>query len=564
MDSVYFLISSFDPLPRFYLPGACFQDEDLILGNGGYDKFRTVRKTHIQTGQDGSYIVVNSSGDEAVIGTDFNGYSKLFLYQHTGGWILSNSLLEAARFAANKGLPVTIDESHLSSFFIEGSFGTQLTSLRTSVREIRLVPSTSEVVIARSSSGSLVKLRPTSAIAKIEQLGRRYDEALREYLRLWVGRMATLLQSDLFLQSELTGGQDSRAVLALMLAASNHVGHDSIQRVRFTSNPAAPADYAIASQIAERFRLRFIDENQDRRSPVVSALSESYQKWKSLCLGVYTPVYFSGRRPTPTAITLGGSGGEGYRRFYSNITLERFVESRRKFIPSSAWFKKLKRDILEDIEFLHQGAEASLDPMVIHYRNFRDRCHGGRTSQYTYPLAPLGSAVLRWASTLCPPEQFERRQVSADILLNAARELALMPYDKPSKAFDARHSAELLDADNAIRSARLDGKVFASEPLTRRDEDFSIRNAVRMLQEDFLTHYEPMRGSGYFPHHYIEKARATLEEAVRNGRFSHAVEGCPVSHVILAGELSRLSGRNPSRPPGWLATLTSAGFRDGR
>lgn len=133
-DQPFFLISSDDALPQHHLHGFCWQDEDLVLGNGGYEKYRASRKAEIPTGQDGSYIVVNASPQEAVIGTDFSGYHKLFLYQYAGHWILSNSLIEIARVAAGKGLPVTINESHLASFFIRGAFGNQLTSLRTSVR----------------------------------------------------------------------------------------------------------------------------------------------------------------------------------------------------------------------------------------------------------------------------------------------------------------------------------------------------------------------------------------------------------------------------------------------
>lgn len=560
MDGNFFLISSYDALPKHQLHGFCWQDEDLILADGGYEKYRTSRKAEILAGQDGSYIIVNAAAQEAVVGTDFSGYCKLFLYQHADHWILSNSLIKAARFAARKGLPVTINESHLASFFIKGAFGNQLTSLRTSVSEIRLVPSTTEAVISRSSPGGNVTLRPTSSVNKMEQNQSCYGDALRDYLRLWVGRMATVLQSDLTMSSELTGGQDSRTVLALMLAAAQLIGKDSIQRINFTSNKGQTSDFAFASQIAERFHLRFMNWDDGRRGPPLLGLTEAYEKWKSLCLGVYGPIYFPRSRPVSTSIVFGGSGGEGHRRFYPDIGLDQFLAVRRSHIPSAAHFRKLKNDIAEDLSLLQRGPEASVDPMVLHYRHFRDRCHGGRTPQYTNLLSPLSSATLRKASSLCTPEQLDRRQVVADILINTSRELAAMPFDSPEKSFDVRHFTEVLGASDAIRSARTRGQVFAAESEQSANGDFTRQKALCMLRDDFLSHYDTMRRTGFFPRDYLETAKTFVEEAARNGRLSHAVDGCTVSHVILAGELSGLS-REGIRPPSTADRFKSAILR---
>src|SRR5688500_13007131 len=101
-------------------------------------------------------------------------------------------------------------------------------------------------------------------------------------------------------------------------------------------------------------------------------LRRGYEKWKSLCLGVYGPIYFPVTRSVPTTIVFGGTGGEGHRRFYPNIAPEKFINAQRSFIPSSAHFRRLKRDILDDPSFLRRGLEASVDPRVVHYRHFRD------------------------------------------------------------------------------------------------------------------------------------------------------------------------------------------------
>ncbi len=542
-----FLLSCLDEVPQRYLHGLCFQEENLIIGNGGYQQYRADGKSDIQPGQDGTYIVVLQAGSETVIGTDAAGYYKLFLYQHGGSWALSNSLIDLARFAASKKWPVTINEPHLASFFIKSAFGNQLTSLRTSVKEIQLIPSTMEDVITLSSSGSRITLRQTRTAFEASEQNTAYGEALREYLRLWTGRMATVLQSDLYVVSDLTGGRDSRAILSLILAAAQQTGEELLQRIRFRTRNRADADLAVATELASKFHLNFRNSHPSSRSPVRMELQEGYQKWKSLCLGVYAPIYFADKRSVPTAIAFTGAGGEGHRRFYPHIAPDRFLENQRKFIPSSAHYEALRRDILDDLAFLQQGFEVSTEPMMLHYRHFRDRCHGGRTPQYLNTLSPLASASLRRASSLCSREQVERGQVLADILLNANRELALMPYDTPKKAFDDRHLAELLDASDAVRSASRNGRVYAAEATPAEGGNFQQKEALRMLRDEFLAHYDDMRKTGFFPVDYIEKARGTIEEAAQSGRFAHPIDGCAVSHVLLAGELSSLSNWTQQR-----------------
>ncbi|WP_230532558.1 hypothetical protein [Microvirga roseola] len=352
--------------------------------------------------------------------------------------------------------------------------------------------------------------------------------------------MATVLQSDLYVQSDLTGGRDSRGVLSLILAAASRVGDDLIRKVNIWSDRGSKSDFAVATQIAEKFCLRFMDRSEDSRTPVRMTAAEAYEKWKSLCLGVYGPIYFPQTRPVPTAVFFGGAGGEGHRRFYPNIAPNRFIKEQRYFLRSSAHYRKLKRDILEDLAFLGQGAEGSVDPMMLHYRHFRDRCHGGRAPQHGNLLSPLSSAVLRRASSLCSPEQIERSQVLADILINAHCELASMPYDSAGKTFDARHYSEAIDAVEAVRSASTTGRIFAADAASLEPGDFTKASVLRMLRDEFLTQYEHMRGTGFFPKGYLEGARRTAEEAALNGRFAHARSGCPISHIILAGELSRL------------------------
>lgn len=537
MDSPYVLFSSYDNLPDSKLHGLAFSGPDIILGNEGYTKFRSTRRSIIGPGEDGSYIVANKVGETTVIGTDFSGYHKLFLYESGASWAASNSLMALARFASEKNLPVTVSSPHLSSFFIQGSFGNQLTSLRTAVRQIRLVPARMEIVA--SSQG--VSLRPTAVSKEMDEkyLGGTYETALADFLFSTVSRLNTVIRSGIDVRSDLTGGRDSRAILALMLAATNR-DPEVLSGVSFRCNDKPAGDLPVAAAIAERYSLQLNQPNKTRTKPLSHA--NAYKKWKALNLGIYAPVYFPIASPSPSRLPLGGAGGEAHRSFYKSKDLDEFVLHRKRFVPSHEDFRNLHRDILEDIESLSWGLDSAVDPLTVHYRHFRDRCHGGRNPQYGFMLNLLSSGALKYASSACPPDLRERSQVLADIMLNCAPDLARMPYDTEAKSLDDRHFSDSANVRDSVLAARNDGQAFFAQTDTQQDDSEREKlRPVELMEVDFILARNRIRKSGYFPLSYLEKAEKIMSSASSSGAFAHAVDGTSISHIILAGELDSLS-----------------------
>lgn len=517
--------SSLKPLRERELHGLCFHGANLAIEDGGY---RSYGQT-IPPGEDGCYIVAHNNGHEAVIGTDFGGYAKLFLYQSGERWACANSFIELVEFASRQGWPVTIDEPHLAWFFVPGSMGNQLASFSTSVKEIRLVPSTMEVTV----HDGRVALRRTAAAVSMDNEASDYRGCLEEFLETWTGRMRAILSSDLNVTSDLTGGRDSRAVLALMLGAADA---EAIGRVMFRSSDRQPEDLAVAQEIAAAYGLVLNDRTVLRHRHPSPTHAAPYRVWRRVNLGTYTPVYFPTAGRHPLQLNFGGSGGEGHRAFYREPSLEHMLKARAKRFPSPAMHRAFMDTALADMEELRVGYEANVDPLILHYRHFRDRMHGGRTPHYQYMSSPLASRLLRQASTACEEEARKDSQVIVDILLSLSPELATMRYDSESKAIQPRHRERFA---NPSWSAGTAGSVYfipvQSEPAPRQRT-----RELHELAEAVSESIARVRG-WFFPSEYLDRAMASAHEAARTGRFPHAVEGSPASHVLLAGELVRLS-----------------------
>lgn len=537
-DVSVFFLGYDDALPRHQLLGFCFTEADLVIGDEGYAKFRESRGKTISPGEDGAYIVVQTSDGLTTIGTDFSGYYKLFVYRSGEAWALSNSLVALIDYARARSLPITLSEAHLAGFLIKGAFGNQLASLQTAVREIRLIPATEQVELRERPTGqgiSVANVR-TARVRQLESNRSSYREALAESLSIWLARFRTILSSDLDINSKLTGGQDSRTVLGLLLAAKATCPQ-GLGRVGFECKVSAVADLAVARNLANRYGLS-LNTYSSRHPEMMLGSVEAYDRWCNLCHGVYTPIYFPTKRHNPLSLVIGGAGGEAHRHFYQARTLNGLLDAQRKFFPSYALFEEFRASVVADILRLRRGYEADLDPLILHYRHFRDRAHSGRSPQYIYQTAPLGSSYFRLASSLCAPKKRERAQVIIDLMMNCAPGIVDMPYDLDKKRPGKRQKQDFTDVREALTSLR-SGEVFTSIPSAAPAMSSTDCSVWERLHQDLQVHAATLKASGIFSGLYIDQAIATAKKAAKEQWISHASDGCSISHLLFAAKITR-------------------------
>jgi len=524
MKQPTFLFSSLDPLPDLFFSGYCFIGTDFIYGGGGAKLFTEATARTIDAGEDGCYVIIKKTAGGHIIGADFKGYKKLFLYQSGSEWAVSNSFVRLVSFLRDRRQPVSIDHAQLASWFVKGAFGEQLCSFATAVREIRVVPSCCYLRITPSGY----------CLDEFPRLPRiPYAEALSTFLSVWIGRLkCLLLDPAITVFSHLTGGRDTRVVLALFLAVAHQLG-DGAPRVRYVSLDGRRNidDLSVAKALSCHFGLSLNERISVER--VQLDAKESYEAWRDLCLGVYAPIYFPTSGPSPIIVTFGGGGGEAHRPFYPRIPPWAFLEELRKYLPVEhglAW----KDEVLSAIRFLKQRAEAKVHPMILHYREFRDRCHVGRGAQYTVELLPLGSKLL-YASSNAYQGSAEDNQILFDVMQNLAPGLADMPYDKDAKLPSEQHRARHMVVDLFVPEP---GRVFRSSPQTRRTVvAASSKNQFLLLKETLdKTLRESARPE--FGKQYTDAAKRTLDLALETGRFTHAVDAAPIHHLLLANVVS--------------------------
>ncbi len=514
-----FLVSSFEPRPTNSFYGLCFDGADLIIGAEGAARFHSSRHGTIAPGLDGSYIALSTSGEETTVGTDYAGYQKLFYFSDGPVWAVSNSFLAIVEHLRDRHVPIKVEEHHLAAWFLTLSFGNQLTCFKTCVRGLRLLPAGKVIVI---SDGRLsTRALPRTAAPET------YEDSLARFIRTWTSRLRTVLASDLGIVSEITGGRDSRIVLGLLRRAARR----DLSRVGFACGPRGE-DLPVAGELAKRFGFA-LNQLPPTRS---IATADAYRNWKLHNLGVYGPVYFPGSRYRQAFLRLNGAGGEAHRSFYPERPIEEYLDSRLRKLPSPDLAAKLKSDILADVAMLQ--ADEDLDPLILHYRHFRDRIHGGRASLSVMASSPLASRILRECSARQPREFIRSDRMILDLLYNVDPELAEQPYDTPKKALTDDVKRSLIRLPESDLDTDAVGEVFWAGPPELASGRFDPAAAIAIFVDEYRAALLNVGSTSLFPSEYLQQASDKLEAALTAGRFGHAIDAQSATHVILAAAVS--------------------------
>lgn len=452
------LISSSDETLTSQFEGYAFVGADYVYGPSGLKQFERETGSSITPGHDGCYVSACWVGDEYIIGVDSRGLGRLFAYQHAGEWTIASSLYELVAHVRGVGLPLTPMPEMLSAFRLDGSFFAQMTSLDTIFAEIELLPSRAQVI----ASHQRLTLRTVDRTPQ-----QTYEVALYEYLHMWRARALTLLRDPrITFSTDLSGGFDSRAVMALLL--STHEFSTDNPRHQVLSATSKVDDYRAASGLAGTYGFELNGPVQ--RPPLPKSGVRAMRTWRAHCLGTYRPVYLAPAGESPFFIRGHGAGGGNHRTTFNdaNITdrTARYASARN---PEThrRWARSVEAS-LHAVSADHPGVH----PMVVHYREFRSRFHFGHAPHQRAMFMPLSSGLLDVITDR--EDSRTHRQFYFDIMESLAPGIIELPFDEPRKS---PTEVEL----GAVTTVSLDdrvtaGRVYAAENVddSRDDSDANL------------------------------------------------------------------------------------------
>ncbi|WP_151718739.1 hypothetical protein [Gemmobacter serpentinus] len=507
-------------LPDEVFAGYYFHATDFISGPRGYAAFRKAGGP-LPEAEDGCYVHGLRTDEDLIFSADYCGYHKLFYIHRPGFWAVSNSLWQIAHAMRRAGLMPEPDLAQLAAVEAEGTifptgrgmFFAQMSTFDTVIQGVKLLP-------------HRMRLRIGPSGARLEALPPRapqgsYADALSRELGIWVARIATLAAQDRLLHADLTGGLDSRTVLSILLAGSGGEG----LFLNSATGARQVRDLKVAQSLSARLSLP-LNQPLPRKPPALGP-GEAFEVWRDLCLGAYHPIYFPRHRVTNDVIHFGGCGGGNQRSVYDRSVwarltgmgqLARFIPARMRNLRPAAqrapFGAALRATIARLTEQEGAGPDGGLDPLVLHYRAFRNRLHGGRTPQYLISFNPIASALFDDCAALAGPERITRAQLFYDILESLRPGLANLPFDKSRKS---PTPAIIAGLTRVTPSPQPLGQVFAPRPKPggRPRKGPSPYAELAAL----YARARPL-AAPHLATSYLRRADRELAFALRHGRFS--------------------------------------------
>lgn len=516
-----FLFSDRDELPDRYVHGNAFVGADYVSGTGGATAYERATGHTVPPREDGCYFTLTRHGSKHTMGVDYAGAKKLFYYQHGDAWCVSNSLARIAAHAVQRGLPLSVNFAQLTAFKVPGTFNAQMSTPRTILNEVRLLPTRSTITV--DSSGMTILEDPPEARIP-------YRDALSDYVNIWLARIRALVSDErIGITADLTGGRDSRSVFALIhSAASLDDPNGARERVQFRSstNARAADDLAAAQAIANSRGWDVNDPLVEKRFMPRLSDAERFDGWRDLCLGVYMPVYFPDRRADPLTIDFHGGGGECHRPFYPGRSLADHVLKMRDAAPHylvAAW----KRDVIQ-----HEGSISTLwpdtTPLIGHYREFRNRLHAGLLPQYKTVMSPLNSRHMAPMSQ--HEEKVETDQIGFDIMENLQPGLMDLPYEVEKKRPTQLNSASITLLDDVTSSRP--GEVYTSMDAPGPSASRTAAGQYRIMADHLDEALASPLVREFLGDEVSERARKATGTAVDNAGFDHPRDAATTSLAL--------------------------------
>lgn len=284
-----------------------------------------------------------------------------------------------------------------------------------------------------------------------------YDSLLREGIDRVIADIRHLVVTHENVAINLSGGKDSRVVLALVLAAGCadqvHVAatDPTPPGGSIAHSPTVQSDLEISSRLVQGLGLSWVDWRTPRDMWPTSLEGELH-RFQSLRHGLtnqFVPMGLTYHLTSPEA-RVNGAGGEIYRGYWAGVLSKHPLWTKLGHNEDSleddsrALLRALRSPLPLPPELAHRGEESFLssmfqlpgttlaDRLERHYEAFRMRGHaGGRRWGQSYGITNVGllqQAALMRAAHALPPEDRYSGRILFDIVEALAPELNDLEY----------------------------------------------------------------------------------------------------------------------------------------
>lgn len=405
-----------------YLKGIAINHEkERILFHDGFNLLNEY--TEELKAAEGCFITIVKNHEDLNIFSDkFGVMPKLYTKFSQGGGAVSDSIFLLLKLRHFLNETCDINENNFISRSWFNAITYQQINTETICNQVRYLPTNGLIKFRKHSYDMEVVDADLNYL--IDNQSMSYKEGIKAAAHQICGVLSGISKVPGAIQNlSASGGLDSR-VLMCAFSYIKKRGYEGSFRVGCRDNGSG--DFELASNVVEKIKLPFnYHDGVPRDRKRVDKLTE----WLSFCCGIYDPLYTAGSYvESDSVLHLGGHGGGLFKGAYG----WREIDSIGKSILDDNLYEKFNASLKQGVKSLGLDEYSSI-ASEFHYLGYRNALHGGRILQSTVlGVRPLVNEKL----TLLAHSYFKGKdpyQISHDLAILLDSDIAVMPYDHPSK-----------------------------------------------------------------------------------------------------------------------------------
>ena len=169
-----------------------------------------------------------------------------------------------------------------------------------------------------------------------------YKDAVRDAaMRIAQSTMSMLYLDDVMISFGLSGGLDSRIILAAVLQKHELLGKIAIKT---NAHPSRKGDFDIVEKLANKFNFEFNDNEKIRlhklkHSLKTNKIGNKFSLWVLSSMGIFDMMYLHDSYwPKPYIIDMGGHGAESVKGTFSAMKFDDYIKPKK--VSSKAIFSR--------------------------------------------------------------------------------------------------------------------------------------------------------------------------------------------------------------------------------
>lgn len=478
---------------------------------------------------DGRYTLGERQGDRYVLQTDNVGQSTIYLWRGAEGWAVSNSLFAIVREMRQLGANPSINWSALAGYPLgdSGTYYGQPLSCQTSVNHVFVVPANQEVHISLRDLLSPPTLKTRYQFSDLIGSTNDYLDHLKVFVHQWRSRISTMLNSGIPCHLMLSGGKDSRSIMAIM----HSVG---IANANLYTRDNGSVDQPIATSLIKNFtQQKEFFEGPNTADTVASTTSEAFAIQMLSGAGVRKAVH-----PGPFLSPLNCfvfNGGSSFDAAYSMSSVRHKSD---EMLKRNDVHDRRVQQLAAD-QYLESMATFGIDPSsqlssVFHYLGFRSKFHYGMrdfvsNSSFVMPLASI--SLMKLVLSAPSAKYLAEGGANFDIISACSPELLSVPFAGRRTPFDTIAKdvgSSLLEEPKKLQ---LLGEFPDNARLTTLPRVSGL-SGLQVLQRDFSPASKAFER--FFGAEFIQKAEIEMS--------SKRLAACPNAALLCGLYDLKLSG----------------------